>query len=166
MNLRLAIATSLFLSVVAPAALAKWAYVSASVLVSTSDLIAVVDVGPPREELTRFKMSLYHKKATAKVEQIIKGPKVGTIDIVADITSENGARICVPDINLTAGRHLVLMRAVDRNYVSNNSNFGFELIEKDQVHWFANAKVETNLERVSKPLNVVIQEIKQLMQTK
>lgn len=166
MQLRFAVFTTLFLFFAASAAFAKWAYVSAPVLVSTSDLIAVVDVGPPREELTKFKMSLYHKKATAKVEQIIKGPKVGTIDIIADITSENGARICVPDIDLKSGRHLVLLRVVDKNYVSNNSNFGFEPIERDQVHWYANATVEANLQRVSKPLNVVIQEIKQLMQAK
>ncbi len=163
MKLSILIIALIFTQTCGSAVFASWRFIPPAAMVKSADIIAIVDVGPVKEEKTPAGVIVFHYRSEAKVERIIKGAKLSNVTLVAGITTPEGAGLCVPDYDIKPGRHLVFLRSTEGRCVALNAGLGFLPIENEKVEWFADVNAPMG-KRVQKSLNAVIAEIDKLME--
>lgn len=161
------LALLLFMLLSISSGLCYWRYCSAPVMVKHADLIAIVDVGPVRNEKTQTSSHIvWDHKADAKVVRSIKG-NAKSVSIIAGCRSAAGPRICLPDIELKSGRYLVFLSNYKELYSSCNADLGFIPIVDGKVKWYAQVSESDKAEfkRELKSLDSVIEDIQELMES-
>ena len=135
---------------------ARFRFLSPVEMIQYADVIAIgniVDV--VAKDTPGGDKVVFRQRATAKIEQIIKGSAGKSLDLVAGVTSPDGNRLCLPDCTLEAGWHLMFVRkTAGSDYVTANAGLGMLRISgNNKLSWFAemgdlSKRVETSLPKM------------------
>jgi hypothetical protein len=117
-------------------AYADWDYMSKEEMVSYADAIAVATIAKVENCAEKVDNGsqyphTYHQKASATVEQVLKGKLPAKITIYGAINAAGAPLMCVPDAKLQAGRCLVFLRDEGKkgsSFVSANADLGIRPI--------------------------------------
>lgn len=152
------------LSVPVPPADARFRMMNGAEITEYADFIAVVDVATPTQTVTKVsENSQYQQRADAKVARVLKGGKIGSIVILGDVTGANGSKLCVPDITLAAGKHLVFLKTSPYGYVTAGGGMTFSAIKDNKLNWYKEANGPAISQR---SLDSVLAEVEKLIHEK
>ena len=126
--------------VFAAAATGKAAFKSKTQMIESSDAIAVVDITATDKVSIKGKHWTYAQKATAKVEQTLKGKLPETISLYGDEDF-----ICAR-CHFEIGKYLVFLNRDGDNLVGNNWQPSARKITADKVEGFNDEDVHTRPE--------------------
>ena len=135
---------------------AKARYANKTEMIFESDAIAIVNITKVEKTEKQGKSWTYHQKASATIEQCLKGEVKGTIEIYGMENFE-----CA-QCNYEAGRFIVFLRKQEDFWTGANWNLGICPIKDDNVQWFRDDK--TIFEMKKTPLQDAVDEISLLVE--
>ena len=141
----------MLLIVVSPC-FAKAAYARKKYMIEKAKCIAVVNITKVEKANKKEKSWTYRQKATATIEQCLKG------DVKGDITIYGLEDFICAQCRYEQGRFILFLRKDGSLWVGSNWHLGIRPIKEKNVQWFKNDK--TLFEMKETPLDKVIDEIK------
>ena len=128
---------------------AKFAYKNE--MIEKADVIAVVNITKIEPVQIKGKGWTYRQKATAKVEQSLKGK------VPAEISLYGQEDFICAQCNYESGKSLVFLKRDNDLLKGSNWQFSIRPIKDDKVEWYQSDK---GLELKAFPLSEVLEEIK------
>jgi hypothetical protein len=130
---------------------AKARYAQKKDMIREAECIAIVNVTKVEKADKKEKSWTYRQKATATVEQCLKG------DVKGDIVIYGLETFKCAQCRYEKGRFILFLRKDGTLWVGSNWHLGIRPINKDKVQWFKGD--ETRFEMKPTPLDDVIEEI-------
>jgi hypothetical protein len=129
-------------------------YAPKAEMIQRAEVIALVQILMVEKTDTKRKSWTYRQKATARVEQVLKGK------VPQEITLYGQEDFICGQCRFAPGRYLLFLKRDEDLLVGSNWQFSIRPITGDQVEWYAGDK---SLELKPAPLAGVLQEIRRLL---
>jgi hypothetical protein len=137
---------------------AKARYLGKTEMIQSATAIAVVDITSVETSDTQGKSWTYREKATARVEEVLKG------SLPKEITLYGNETFICAQCRFEKGKALVFLRKDEDLWVGSNWHLSSLAIRENQVEWFESGENYSKL--VKTHFTKVLEEIRKILEKK